>query len=158
MALTCVEKIIGLVIILIVFTLIFSSKSENFSSNKKHILIDNSNGDSFYLTKGTFEFKTDNKSSEIHTNKNDELQHYEKYVKINIKNQSSIITSDTQGVQGDFVPIKLTNGFLYYEIGADKYYLTYKKINVYGVTTSTSTWIKNQKPYGFDTFSIRKIN
>jgi hypothetical protein len=32
MALTCIEKIIGLVIILIVFNLIFNSKSEKFSS------------------------------------------------------------------------------------------------------------------------------
>lgn len=32
MALTCVEKIIGLVIILIIFNLIFNSKSEKFSS------------------------------------------------------------------------------------------------------------------------------
>ena len=31
MALTCIEKIIGLVIILIVFSLIFKSKSENVS-------------------------------------------------------------------------------------------------------------------------------
>lgn len=31
MALTCVEKIIGLVIILIIFSLILNSKTENFS-------------------------------------------------------------------------------------------------------------------------------
>jgi|LakMenEpi03Aug12_release.lakeMendotaPanAssembly.Ray.scaffolds.fasta_scaffold5406506_1 hypothetical protein len=31
MALTCIEKIIGLVVILIIFNLIFNSNSENFS-------------------------------------------------------------------------------------------------------------------------------
>ncbi len=213
MALCCVEKIIGLIVILIIFSLITNSKSEhfscgckncpcgmncncgmncpcrrggrcncpyartnfgspydddddnddndnieNFASNKKHILVDNMNGNNFYLTDGTFEFRIDNKSSEIHTNKNNELQHYNKYVKINKKNQKNILVSDKQGNEGDFVPLKLKDGFIFYENDKDKYYFMYKQKNIRGIITYTKSWIKNIKPYTYDTFRIIKIN
>jgi len=110
----------------------YDNEIENFKTDKHHILVDNTNGNNFYLTDGTFEFRIDNKSSEIHTNKNNELQHYNKYVKINKKNQKNILVSDKQGNEGDFVPLKLKDGFIFYESDKDKYYFMYKQKNIHG--------------------------